>query len=64
VIEVVGFTQLAPPAHGLATAVARDAPAASVRGVAPPVVNWVDVMVRFQPSATPVRVSCTVSGRV
>ena len=52
-----------PAAHEDVTPVSDDAFVASVFGVAPPVVNCVEVIVRFQPAPVP-RVSCSVVGTV
>ena len=51
---LVGFVQVVPPAQVALAAVAVEADVDSVCGEPPPVVNWVDVIVTFQPLPEPV----------
>ena len=61
-IALVGLVQV-PEAQTEVTPVSVDALVASVLGVPPPVVNWVEVIVAFQPAPVP-RVSWMVRGTV
>ena len=58
--EFVGFVQV-PVAHTAERCRIFEAPVGRVFGDAPPVENWVDVIVRFQPAPDPVA-SITDSG--
>ena len=62
VTALVGLVQV-PSAHSEVTPVIYEAVVASVRGVSPPVVNWVEVIVVFHPAPLPVE-SSTVIGSV
>ena len=61
-IALVGLVQV-PDAHEEVTPVSVEAFVARVWGEPPPVVNWVEVMVEFQPAPLP-RVSLIVNGTV
>src|SRR5437588_3833963 len=54
VIAFVGFVQVVLATQADVTPERDEAVVASVFGVPPPVLNWVDVMVRFQPLPEPV----------
>src|SRR5665811_1718155 len=62
VIALVGSVQV-PSAQTEVTPVIDEASVDSVRGSAPPVVNWVEVIVVFHPAPLPVE-SSTVIGSV